>query len=122
MGRTAEERREGEEHDRAGEVALSAEKSRQPTRHWDDDDVSDDVRGRDPRDLVERRAEVSHHVRDGDVDDRSIDQLEHRRHRDGGGNDVFVRVAVLGGCRYPRRTQYGRAHRFEVSTWTFAES
>ena len=95
--RPAEEGREGEEKDRAREVALSAEVRRQPAGHRDDDDVGDDVRGRNPRDLVERRAQISHHVGDGDVYDRGVDQLEHRRHRDGGGNDVLVRVAVLGG-------------------------
>ncbi len=116
MRRAAKEGRDREEQDRAREIALSAEKSRQPARHRDDDDVGDDVCGGNPCDLVERGAEVPHHVRNGDVDDRGVDQLEHRRHRDRGGDDVLVRVAVLGGCRYPRRTQYRRAHRLEVST------
>src|SRR6185436_20420491 len=101
------------------EIAPSAEVRRQPARHRDDDDVGDDVRRRYPGDFVERGAEVPHHVRDGDVDDRGVDQLQHRGHRDGGGDDVFVRVPVPGGRRH-RRPQDRRAHR-EVSTWTLAD-
>src|SRR5689334_4739642 len=117
MRRAAEERGDRKKRDRSGEIALSAEIGGEPPRHRDDDNVGNDVGSRYPRDLVERRAEVPHHVRDGDVDDRGIDQLQHRRHCYRGGDDVFVRVLILDGARDRRRAQYGGTHR-DVSTWT----
>ncbi len=95
----AEKRRAHEQNDRSGEVALPPEVPGQPARHRDDNHVGDDVSGRHPRDLVERGAEISHHVRDRDVDDRRVDQFEHRGERDRDGDDVFVGVGVRGHRR-----------------------
>src|ERR1700694_4653801 len=45
----------GEDQDRDGVIALEAEALQQPSRHRDDGDVRHCIRGRHPRDLIERR-------------------------------------------------------------------
>ena len=78
----AEERCEGEEGDRAGVVVAPPEPLREPAGERQDDDVRHDVAGAHPGDLLERGAEVPHHVRDRDVHDAGVHQLEHARQRD----------------------------------------
>jgi glucose/arabinose dehydrogenase len=50
----------------------------------------------DPRDLVDRGAEVPHHVGDGDVHDGRVDELQHRRQCHCDGDEVLVLVPVVG--------------------------
>ena len=111
VGVAAEERRDREQRDRAGEIAAAPEIRRQPAGDRQHDDVGDDVARRHPRDLVERRAQVSHHVRNRDVDDAGVDQFHDRRqgHRD--RDDVAVRVRIVAHrCARRRRAQRGRGH------------
>ena len=97
----AEERRDREQHDRAGEIVSPAEGAREPRRHRHHDHVRDDVAGADPRDLFERRAEIPHHVRNRDVDDGGVDQLEHRGQRHREGDQVAGMVDLLPACVRP---------------------
>ena len=99
MRSAAQEARDREEHDRADEVTLAPEELAEPAGEWDDDDAGEDVAGRDPRDLVEARAEIPHHVGERDVDDRAVDDLHQRREHDGERDQVFV-LRALGGRGY----------------------
>jgi hypothetical protein len=92
--RAAKEARDGEDDDRAYEVALAAEEFAEPASERDDDDAGEDVSGGDPRDLVETRPEVPHHVREGDVDDGAVDDLHQRREHHGERDEVLVRRAL----------------------------
>ena len=89
--------------DRSDEVALAAEQLAEPAGERNDDDAREDVAGRDPRDLVERRAEVPHHVGQRDVDDRAVDDLHERGEHDGERDEVAMLLTVAsrradGGC------------------------
>ncbi len=96
MRGAAEKARDGEENDRADEIALAAEEFPEPAGEGDDDDGGEDVPGRDPCDLVEARAQVPHHVRQGDVDDGAVDDLHQRREHYRERYQVFVRRALDG--------------------------
>ena len=93
MRGAAEETRRREQQDRADEVPLAAEHPAEPTRERHDDDARKDVAGGNPGDFVERRAEVPHHVRERDVDDRVVDDLQQRRQDDRERDDVLMRGA-----------------------------
>ena len=86
-----------EEQDRAGEVAAEAEAALEPPGHRDDDDVRHHVAGRDPADLIERRAEAGADVVERDVDDRDVDE----RHERGAHRDDVMRDLGAGDRRSP---------------------
>jgi len=88
----AEERGDGEQRDRPGEVAAPAEERRQPAGDRQHDHVRHDVAGRHPGDLVQRCAQVPHHVRDRDVHDAGVEQLHDRRQRDRDRDQIAIRV------------------------------
>ncbi len=95
----AEERRHDEDRDRSREVAPSPKVRRQPAGDRQDDHVRHDVAGGHPGDLVQRGAQIPHHVRDRHVHDAGVQQLEHGRQRYRDRDDVLVLVAVgVGGC------------------------
>ncbi len=80
----AHQRGDREDDDRCEEVLSPPEARGQPRRDRDDDHVGDDVPRDDPRALIDRHAEIALNVRQRDVDDRGVDDLEQRRgdHRD----------------------------------------
>ncbi len=110
VGVAAEERGDGEQRDRAGEVAAAPEERGQPAGDRQHDDVGDDVAGRDPGDLVERGAQVPHHVGDRHVDDAGVDQLHDRGQRYRDRDDVAVRVRIGRGGQACGGTQGGGGH------------
>jgi len=97
----AEERRDGEQDDRSREVIAASEKGREKRGHRNHDHVGDHISGHHPGDLIERRAEVAHHLRQRDVDDRRIDQLDHRRQDDRDRDDPLVGRALRRHVRSP---------------------
>ena len=88
-GAAAQRAGDREEHDRAGEVAAIAEAALEPAGHRDDDDVRHHVAGRDPADLIDRRAEAGADVVQRDVDDRDVDQRHQRRHHHHEGDGLL---------------------------------
>src|SRR5574338_179889 len=86
----AEERRRGEEDDGAGVVVPPAEAIGEPAGEWQDDHVGHDVTGADPRDLFQRGAQASHHVRNGHVHDAGVHQLEDAGEHHREGNDIPI--------------------------------
>ena len=83
----AEERRDGEERERDSVEHLAAEQRRQPAVERHDDDVGQNVAGRDPGDLVDRRAEISADRVDRDVDDRGVDDRHDHPEHHGDGDE-----------------------------------
>ncbi len=85
-GRAAQRRGDHEDRHRDHEVAFAAEARRDPSGHRDHDAVGDQVAGQHPRNLVDAGGEAALHVRQRDVDDRSVQHLErgaeHHRQRD----------------------------------------
>src|SRR5207248_590567 len=69
------------------EVTAPSEIGGHPPGDREHDDVRDDVARRHPGDLVERRAERAHHVRDRHVHDAGVEDLEDRRQRHGDRDD-----------------------------------
>src|ERR1019366_6151637 len=87
--------------DREGQVVPAPEAGGEERRHWQDDDVGEDVAGADPGDLFLRGAEVAGHVRQGNVDDGGVEHLH-----DGRGDQaeedepaIAVDVGAVGGGR-----------------------
>jgi hypothetical protein len=92
----AEETCDSEQDDRADEITLAAEELAKPAGERDDYDAGEDVPGGDPRDLVEARAQIPHHVRECDVDDGAVDDLHQRREDYRERDQVFVGRALDG--------------------------
>jgi hypothetical protein len=74
--------------------------SGQPGRQRNHDDVRDDVARNDQGPLVARRADVALNIRQRDVYDRRVDDLEHRSqdHRNGDGNTPPAVFDNIGGA------------------------
>src|SRR6185312_6176272 len=70
------------------EVALAPEQIAKKAGQGNDDHACEQISGGHPRDVVETRAEVAHHVGQRDVHDRAVDHLHHRRKHDGERDDV----------------------------------
>ena len=94
MRGTTKKARERKEHDGRDKVTLPPEYRAEPAGQRNYDDTRHDVARRDPRDLVEARAEIVHHVRQRDVDDRAVDDLHERGKHHRERNEVLVRFAV----------------------------
>src|SRR5262249_26859882 len=76
--------------DRKQEIALAAEAGRDPSGHRDHDAVGDQIAGDDPGDFVDAGGKAAAHVREGDVNDRGVEDFENRpeHHRD--DDDPFM--------------------------------
>ena len=114
-GVAAEERGQGEEGDGPGVVVAAAEPFGEPAGERQDDDVGHDIAGADPRDFVQRGAEIPHHVRDGHVDDAGVHQLEDARQRDREGDQVARAVHLGAGELRPPTAGQGNGGHGEVS-------
>ena len=106
-----------EDGDRRHEVASPSEAPGEPARHRDHDHVGDDVARDDPGDLVDRRAQVPHHVRERHVHDRRVEDLEDRRQHHAEQHQALARArgATRGRrlCSWPpRRAQWTRTTTF----------
>ena len=77
-GRAAQHGRDDEEDDRERQVALAAEAFGEERGHRQNDDVRQDVGRADPRDFLARRAEITGHLRQRDVDDRRVEHFHDR--------------------------------------------
>ena len=113
--RDAAQRRRRHEHgDRRHEVALAPEALGDPSGHRDHDAGGDQVAGDDPCDLIDAGGEASLHMRERDIDDRAVEDLEDgpEHHRE--GDDPFARGRVLvmfeGGMGGFNRGFWSRCH------------
>src|SRR6185312_1144099 len=88
MRRSAEKARHGEQNDGPYEVALASKEIAKKAGQRNDDHAREQISGGHPRDVVQTRAEVAHHVRQRDVHDRAVDHLHHRGKHDGECDDV----------------------------------
>jgi hypothetical protein len=73
-------------------IIPAPKKAAEKTRHRNNNDVRDRVGGYDPRDILDRRAKGRTHIRDRDVDNRRVDQLDHRCGDDGDDDDPFSKA------------------------------
>ena len=101
--RAAEDGAEEEEREAEHVDALLAEEAPEERRERHHDDVRDDVPGADPGDLLHRRAERAHHVRERDGDDRRVDRAHQRAERDRHGHEPLVRLRACGSNRFDYR-------------------
>ena len=114
----AHERRQGKDRDRGRVVLAPAEAHLQPRRDRNDDDVGDDVAGADPGRLIDAGTEVPLDVRQCDVDDRDVDDLEQRRRHDGDRDEGAARAELENVRMLPRgdipatRPVAGGGHRY----------
>ena len=81
MRRAAEERRDGEQHDRAGEIVPPPKQHVQERRHRQHDDIRENIAGGDPGHFLSGRAEVARHLGQRHVDNGRV------QHFHGGGED-----------------------------------
>ena len=81
---SAQRRRSDKHRDRRDEVALAPEPLRDPSGHRDHDSRRDQVRRHHPRDLIHAGRETTLHMRQRDVNDRAVEDLEHgpKHHRE----------------------------------------
>ena len=91
----AQRRRHHEHRDRGDEVALAPEALGDPSGHRDHDAGGDQVARDDPRDLIDAGGEAALHMRQRDVDDRAVEDLEHGAEHHRERDDPFARRGKL---------------------------
>ena len=106
-GGAAHKRTYREDGERQGVKLFASEQRRQPTVKRHDDDVREDIAGRDPSDLIGRRSQIARHVRQRDVDDRRVDDRHDHAEHHGGRYEKHRRLAP-GGRPASRRGRGGR--------------
>ncbi len=89
-GHAAEQGSNGESGDTGQQHSAASEVAGQPPGHGQDDGVGDQVGGDDPGAFFVGGAEISGDVRDGDIDDRGVQNLHECGEHHGDGHDPRI--------------------------------
>jgi len=106
---TAQQGGEGEAGDAGQQQSLATEIIGKPTGDGRDDGVGHEIGSDDPSALLHSRGQVSGDVRDGDVDDRGVENLHEGRehHREANDPGIHMRSWVGSHGGWLRRLDVG---------------